>query len=221
MSFIFVLIFSCAMFVGCGKEEKEEIPSMVTEPEKWEIEVRPGYFGYYKLGHYDVIPNDFIERYIPEEEIKYVKEPISYADRDEFDQILITYPYCEEAAQEWWQYYPEVKCYYYNSKGERIESDYYARYDERDRYLGDETEFEKIKQDTGVHSWESAPVFAHSQKKDSLYRVKIKIYDSIESYRKAYDKNFDGYEINFNLSEHFMGWFDTYIVVKGIEGEEK
>lgn len=217
MSFIFVLIFSCTMFVGCGKEEKEEIPSMVTEPEKWEIEVRPGYVGDYEVG-FDgllILPEDpIVDRYVPEMEIEYVTPPISYANRAEFDRVLITYPYCQTVDINEWQYWPEFKCFYYNSKGERIESDYYATSFDCDRYVGDETEFEKIKNDTDLHSWDFAAIRPRSIKKDTLYRLSVEIYDSVDAYKKKYD-------IQFHLSEHFMGWFDTYIVVKGIEGEEK
>ena len=89
------LLLSCTAFIGCGRNEKEEIPSMASEPEKWEIEVRPGYFGNYDVepDGQVILPDDPItDSYIPESEIDYVKEPISYADKTELDSVLITYP---------------------------------------------------------------------------------------------------------------------------------
>ena len=212
------LLFSCTAFVGCGRDKKEEIPSMVLEPEKWEIEVRPGYFGNYKVGSDGlvILPDDPIaDRYIPDEEIDYVRNPISYANREAFDQVLITYPYCERAYEYEWQYWPEYKCFYYNSKGERIESEYYASCFHSDLYIGDETEFEKIKNDTDRNSWTSN-YFIHffPNKKDCLYRIYVEIYDSIDSYKRNYD-------IHFDLSAHRKGWFYTYVILEGTEGEEK
>ena len=217
ISVILALLISCAAFVSCGRK-KEEIPSMVLEPEKWEIEVRPGYFGNYDVGPDGllILPEDPIaDRYIPDAEIDYVRNPISYANREAFDQVLITYPYCERAYEYEWQYWPEFKCFYYNSKGERIETEYYAESFETDLYIGDETKFEKIKNDTDKRSWTSNYfIQAFPIQKASLYKISVKIYDNIDSYKKKED-------IQFNLSAHRKGWFDTYIVVKGTEGEEK
>ena len=211
------LLLSCATFVGCARNEKEEIPDMALEPEKWEIEVHPGYFGNYDVGSdgLAVLPDDPIDSYIPEPGIDYVKEPVSYANKTELDRVLITYPYCERAYDYEWQYWPEYKCFYYNSKGERIESDYYASCFHSDLYIGDETEFEKIKNDTDRNSWTSN-YFIHSfpNKKDCLYKILVEIYDSVEAYKKNHDMHFD-------LSAHFIDSFYTYVIIKGIEGEKK
>ena len=211
------LLLSCAAFVGCARNEKEEIPDMALEPEKWEIEVRPGYFGNYDVGPDGlvILPDDPIaDSYIPESEIDYVKEPISYANKTELDRVLITYPYCERAYDYEWQYWPEYKCFYYNSKGERIESDYYASCFRSDLYIGDETEFEKIKNDPNRTSWTFDFIQSFPIKKDSLYRILVEIYDSVDAYKKNYD-------IHFDLSAHRRGSFYTYVIIKGIEGEEK
>lgn len=211
------LLLSCTAFVGCARNEKEEIPDMALEPEKWEIEVRPGYFGNYDVGPDGlvILPDDPIaDSYIPESEIDYVKEPISYANKTGLDRVLITYPYCERAYDYEWQYWPEYKCFYYNSKGERIESDYYASCFRSDLYIGDETEFEKIKNDPNRTSWTFDFIQSFPIKKDSLYRILVEIYDSVDAYKKNYD-------IHFDLSAHRRGSFYTYVIIKGIEGEEK
>lgn len=207
ISFMFVPVLSCSMFVGCG-EKKEEIPSMELEREKWEIEVHPGYFGRasFEFG-YDRIPSIPITSFISESEIEYVKEPIIYANRADFDKVLITYPYCYTADIGEWRYWPEFKSFYYNSKGKRIESVYYAACRNCERYVGEEKGFENIKNDTSNRAWEDAYMFARPIEKDSLYRVSVEIYDDKDLYEKD----------DFFESPNLEGYFTTYIIVKGEE----
>lgn len=89
ISIILALLLSCTAFVGCTKNEKEEIPSMASEPEKWEIEVRPGHFGRTDGLEFELVPKmEIADLYIPESEIDYVKKSYFLCKQDGVGQSV-------------------------------------------------------------------------------------------------------------------------------------
>lgn len=151
---ILLVLALCGIAVSCEEEDENKIPNMWAHPERWWVEFGEGHAVKHEDRKTEIPFENFTQC-----EMTCPQGVMNLADiQKEKNDLVITYSgYYGDSVKpgvgEWtnYLYYPELKVYY-NSNNQRMEP-YYIGMPECSRYIGSETQFEKIKNDNNAQNW--------------------------------------------------------------------
>ena len=178
------MLIGITSFSGCdlkewinnSTEQEEEIPDSLHYPEKWEIQFNDGFT-------YNVMQsNIYMKDLSLVVGIDCPQGKINIGDvRKNNQNLVITF----SGEREWYAYYPALKVYYYNSRGEKV-GPYYGGLSRSGYYKGEETLEELLalrKEGTRIN-WSYRQI-----RFSGIYLLQFEVYESEEEYKKTiYDR---------------------------------